>query len=62
MKIGIWSDSHKFPNLAAIKLSAYHKARGDTVENLDHLTHYDIAYLCKMFNFTSANLIDCGIN
>ena len=25
-------DSHNFPNLALMKLAAYHKRRGDTVE------------------------------
>lgn len=35
-----------------MKLSAYHKSHGDMVEPLDHLTHYDIAYCCKVFDFT----------
>lgn len=52
MKIGIWSDDHNFPNLAAMKLSAWHKARGDSVERLNHLSHYDLAYCCKVFDFT----------
>jgi hypothetical protein len=52
LKIGIWTDSHNFPNLAAMKLSAYHKAQGDTVELLNHLNTYDIAYCCKVFDFT----------
>jgi hypothetical protein len=52
LKIGIWSDDHNFPNLAAMKLSAWHKARGDSVERLNHLSHYDLAYCCKVFDFT----------
>lgn len=52
MKIGIWTDSHNFPNLAAMKLSAWHKACGDTVELLNHMTHYDLVYCCKVFDFT----------
>lgn len=33
MKIGLIDvDGHRFPNLCLMKLSAYHKARGDTVE------------------------------
>ncbi len=33
MKIGIIDvDGHNFPNIALMKLSAWHKARGDTVE------------------------------
>ena len=33
MKIGLIDvDSHNFPNLALMKISAYHKAHGDDVE------------------------------
>ena len=33
MKIGLIDvDGHSWPNLALMKLSAWHKARGDTVE------------------------------
>lgn len=33
MTIGLIDvDGHNFPNLALMKLSAWHKARGDTVE------------------------------
>ena len=33
MKIGLIDvDSHNWPNLCLMKLSAYHKARGDLVE------------------------------
>ena len=33
LKIGLIDvDGHHFPNLCLMKLSAYHKARGDTVE------------------------------
>ena len=33
MKIGpIDVDGHNFPNLALMKLSSYHKAKGDMVE------------------------------
>ena len=33
MKIGLIDvDGHHYPNLALMKLSAWHKARGDTVE------------------------------
>ena len=35
MKIGLWSDSHNFPSLPMMKLSAYHKSIGDDVEMLD---------------------------
>ena len=33
MKIGLIDvDSHNFPNLALMKISAYHKSKGDDVE------------------------------
>jgi len=33
MRVGLIDiDGHNFPNLALMKLSAWHKARGDTVE------------------------------
>lgn len=50
MKIGLWDvDSHNFPNLALMKISAWHKARGDTVEWWFPLEHYDIVYVSKVF-------------
>ena len=36
MRIGLMDvDGHRFPNLCLMKLSAYHKAGGDTVEWYD---------------------------
>ena len=33
MRIGLIDvDGHRYPNLCLMKLSAYHKARGDTVD------------------------------
>ncbi len=52
MKIGLWSDCHNFPSLPLMKLSAYHKRRGDEVELLDHIKHYDLVYASKVFSFT----------
>lgn len=50
MKIGLYDvDSHNFPNLPLMKISAWHKSRGDTVEFADHLTHYDKVYVSKVF-------------
>lgn len=51
-KIGLWSDSHNFPNLPLMKLSAYHKAIGDSVERYFPLNHYDLVYASKVFSFT----------
>lgn len=54
MKIGLIDvDGHShFPNLALMKLSAYHKANGDSVEWYDIFGDYDIVYLSKVFTFT----------
>lgn len=42
-------DGHNFPNLALMKISAWHKAKGDTVEWCVPLIHYDIVYVSKVF-------------
>lgn len=48
-------DGHNgHPNLALMKLSAYHKKKGDTVEWYNAIDgHYDIAYLSKVFTHTA---------
>jgi len=46
------SDNTKFPNLALMKLSAWHKAQGDTVEIFSPLFEYDKIYSSKVFTFT----------
>lgn len=53
MKIGLIDvDGHSdFPNLALMKLSAWHKARGDTVEWWwGHEKSYDRVYMSKVFS------------
>lgn len=53
MKIGLLDvDGHNFPNLALMKISAYHKSRGDKVESATMFEHYDILYKSKVFTFT----------
>ena len=54
MKIGLIDvDGHNFPNLALMKLSAWHKAQGDTVEWWwSDFIHYDIVYMSKIFSDT----------
>lgn len=53
MKIGLIDvDSHNFPNLALMKISAYHKAKGDSVEWAIPMLKYDIVYQSKVFDFT----------
>ncbi len=52
MRIGLIDvDSHNFPNLALMRISAYHKAMGDTVEWWwSDFIHYDIVYMSKIFS------------
>ena len=53
MKIGLVDvDGHNFPNLALMKLSAWHKAQGDEVEFAVPLLRYDRIYKSKVFTFT----------
>ena len=53
MKIGLIDvDGHNFPNLALMKISAWHKSQGDTVEWCLPLDHYDIVYQSKVFDET----------
>jgi len=50
MNIGLFDvDSHNFPNLPLMKISAWHKARGDSVEFVLPLKHYDKIYVSKVF-------------
>lgn len=50
MKIGLINvDSKNFPNLPLMKISAYHKAKGDSVEWAMPFEHYDIVYGSKVF-------------
>ena len=52
MRIGLIDvDGHNFPNLALMRISAWHKAQGDEVEWwwTDFL-HYDIVYMSKIFS------------
>ncbi|GHU35513.1 radical SAM protein [Clostridia bacterium] len=44
-----------FPNYALMKISAYHKAQGDTVEWWNPLEMYDKVYSSKVFDFTLEN-------
>lgn len=52
-KIGLVDvDGHRFPNLCLMKLSAYHKARGDLVEWYDGRKRYDLVYMSRVFTDT----------
>lgn len=55
MKIGIYSvERTVYPNVALMKISAYHKQRGDSVEWALPLESYDIVYESKLFTFSPA--------
>lgn len=56
MRIGLIDvDGHNFPNLPLMKISAYHKSIGDSVEWYDNLLHsigepFDKVYMAKVFS------------
>lgn len=55
MKIGLIDcDGHNYPNLPLMKISAYHKAKGDSVEWYEPMFsgHCDKVYVSKVFSFT----------
>ena len=49
------SDKTGFPNLALMKISAWHKAKGDKVDWWNPLLAYDRVYSSKVFTFTPEN-------
>lgn len=55
MKIGLIDvDGHNYPNLPLMKLSAWHKKQGDSVEWYEPMFsgHCDRVYMSKVFSFT----------
>lgn len=65
MNIGLIDvDSHNFPNLALMKISAFHKQKGDNVEWHFGLSpeEYDIVYMSKVFDKTYSPDIDEPFN
>ena len=55
MKIGLIDvDGHNYPNLPLMKLSAWHKQQGDTIEWYEPMFsgHMDRVYMSKVFSFT----------
>lgn len=56
MKVGMIDvDGHNFPNLALMKISAYHKSKGDNVEWYEPMFsgHMNKVYMSKVFSFTN---------
>lgn len=63
MVIGlIDEDGHHFPNLALMKLSAWHKSQGDTVEWWWGWGQYDRVYMSKVFDDTYSPEIEEPLN
>ena len=52
MNIGLIAVDSEYPNLALMKISSWHKAKGDTVEWYNPFDQYDIVYMSKIFSFT----------
>jgi len=56
-------DGHNFPNLALMRISAWHKAQGDTVEWWQgNLFYYDKVYMSKIFSDAYSKEKDAPIN
>lgn len=52
MRVGLLAVDSTFPNLALMKVAAYHKSKGDEVEWFDLFGEYDELYMTKVFTFT----------
>ena len=49
MNIGLISVDSNYPNLALMKISAWHKNKGDKVEWYNTFDYYDKLYMAKVF-------------
>ena len=57
MNIGLVDvDNHNYPNLALMKISSFHKQKGDHVEWAMGFVPYDKVYMAKVFTFTEDDL------
>jgi len=56
MKVALHDhENNGYPNLALMKLSAYHKAQGDIVEWFNATQEYDAVYSSKVFTWTKTD-------
>jgi hypothetical protein len=57
MNVGLYDVDSKIPNLAIMKISAYHKNLGHSVERFSPLSidSYDKIYASKIFNYSSSD-------
>lgn len=63
MKIGLIDvDSHNFPNLCLMKISAWHKQQGHEVEWCNLFEHYDRVYMSRVFDDTYTDDFETVIN
>lgn len=63
MKIGLIDvDGHNYPNIALMKISAWHKSQGDEVEWWWGWGHYDRVYMSKIFDETYSRDVPEPIN
>ena len=64
MKIGLIDvDGHGFPNLALMRISAYHRERGDDVEwYWGEMQYYDIVYMSKVFSSVYSKDVEEPLN
>ena len=52
MNVALLAVDSNYPNLELMKISAYHKSQGDTVEWYNPFDTYDRLYMAKVFSFT----------
>lgn len=60
MKVGLYDVDSVIPNLALMKLSAWHRSRGDETELFQPLLResYEKVYASKVFKFSTASYLD----
>lgn len=59
MNVGLIDvDGKRFPNLALMKISAWHKSKGNNVDWCIPLLNYDVVYQSKVFDDTYSRDID----